>query len=68
VGIKLCKLGYQTLGKSIYKSTRLRRFLLQNCNVEQYDYLKQLSDCIYDKILGAPVGLKDVRSLEMIDL
>lgn len=68
MGIKLCRLGYQILGNSIYKSTRLRRFLLQNCNIAQYDYLKQLSDGVYDKGLGAPVGLKDVRSLEMIDL
>lgn len=70
VGQKISKFGYQTLGHGIFQSTRIRRLLIQNCNLAQGKNLKCLTDGVRSRKSDGTVGtegLKDVKSLELID-
>lgn len=67
VGLRLSRVGYQTLGHGIFRSTRIRRLLIQSCNLAQGDNLNSLTDGVYNKNSEDSEGLKDVKSLELID-
>ena len=58
---------YEYLGYGLFKSARVKRLIIQNCNLGVGGSLHHMCDGMYDEFDKCARGLNDVRSLEHID-